>query len=224
MEEALMRAGEHGLIVASNNTLDALIQVAGADAPASAFWSGTLAAYDKPDRKLGKTIEYTDLETGVRYVFPVPEEHQAKTNALLVAEHPNFTLIADGSNRIVQAREVGIVQNFPASKTGWFAPDPLYGIPQGANVDEFPAGRFLLRRQNRVGLIARVYGLGCNASVVGLDVTPSKCLGVHVKISDGLKIACRDLISCHEDAVLGIPSMLIPEIQLIIQMQELCFS
>ncbi|NYZ73976.1 hypothetical protein H0O00_02450, partial [Candidatus Micrarchaeota archaeon] len=100
MEEALRRVDEAGLVIALNKRLSKAL--VGSEEWRSisevfACWSGTMTAYDKPDQKLGKTIEYVDSETGTRYVFPVPEEHVGKKNVVLVAEHPNFTLETDGN-------------------------------------------------------------------------------------------------------------------------------
>ncbi len=193
MEEALRRTDEAGLVIAPNIRLsNALI---GSDEWRSiravfACWNGTMTGYEKPDQKLGKAIEYTDSETGIRYVFPVPQEYQGKKNIVLVAEHPDFTLETDGKTRVVQAKEVGIVSKFPVASENWYLGDSKYDIPTGKKVSGDNAyARYLFRIEKRVGLIARGYDNNCgdyhwydgDRRGVNLDGRPSLGLGVAVK-------------------------------------------
>ncbi len=161
MEEALRRADEAGLVIASNKRLSKALVGSGEWSGISKAFpcrSGTMAAYDKPDQKLGKTIEYADPETGTRYVFPVPEEHRGKKNIVLVAEHPDFTLEADGKIMIVRAKEVGVVSQFPVASNDWYLGDPKYDIPQGNKIGSIrQAARYLWRIEKRVGLVGRFY-------------------------------------------------------------------
>lgn len=161
MEEALAKADRAGLVMASNTRLSrALVESSEWRSICDVFtcWTGTMTAYDLPDLKLGKNIEYTDSITGIRYVFPVPEEHQGKENVMLVTEHPNFSLIADGNDRVVQAAKVDAVERFPTSPVGWFLGDKNYGIPQGKPIEDGNQdARHLCRMNKRVGLVARGY-------------------------------------------------------------------
>ncbi len=91
-------------------------------------WSGTMTAYTKPGRKLGRTIEYRDNRTKERWVFHVPKEYQKEKNAILVAEHPDYTLEMDGKNIVVHATLVDLVLNFPRSG-GSYQADEKHGIP-----------------------------------------------------------------------------------------------
>ncbi|NYZ73869.1 hypothetical protein H0O00_01880, partial [Candidatus Micrarchaeota archaeon] len=143
---------------------------------------------------LGKTIEYVDSETGTRYVFPVPEEHVGKKNVVLVAEHPNFTLETDGNTRVVQAKEIGIVSEFPVASENWYLGDPKYDIPTGKKVDgSNGAARYLWRIEKRVGLVARgddyygdcYGGGGYGRRGVVLDYAPSDAFGVAVEAPEG---------------------------------------
>ncbi|MEW6722615.1 MAG: hypothetical protein AB1324_05115 [Candidatus Micrarchaeota archaeon] len=187
MEEALRRADEAGLVIASNKRLSKVL--VGSDEwrdirEVFTCWTGTMTAYDKPDQKLGKIIEYTDSKTGVRYVFPVPEEHQGKKNIILVAEHPDFYLIKDGNDRVVQAGEAGALANFPTLKKGWFLGDPKYDLPRGKKIDgNKPDARRFLRIDKRVGLISRDgwFRLGSGMMCVDLTLAPSYSLGVTVE-------------------------------------------
>ncbi len=188
MEEALRRADEAGAVIASNKRLGkALVgsdEWSGIDR-AFPCWSGTMAAYDKPDKKIGKTIVYVDPGTGTRYVFPVPEEHQGKKNIVLVAEHPDFTLEIDAKTRIVHAKQVGVVSKFPVQSHNWYVGDPKYGIPTGKKSDaDNEAARYLWRIEKRVGLVTRGYaGSWCAFSRrgVGLDDGPSLGFGMAVE-------------------------------------------
>ena len=185
MEEALAKADEAGLVIASNKRMSKAL--VGSEEwkrirEVFACWTGTMTAYDKPDQKLGKIIEYTDSNTGVRYVFPVPEEQQGKKDVVLVAENPNFTLETDGKTRIVQANEVGVVSGFPVASENWYLGDPKYDIPTGKKVDDSDQdARYLWRIDKRVGLVARVYSdywNDGNRRFVLLDYAPSLAFGV----------------------------------------------
>ncbi len=188
MEEAIRRADEAGLVIASNKRLGKAL--VGGDEwygvrAVFACWSGTMAAYDEPDQKLGKTIEYADPETGTRYVFPVPGEHRGKKNVVLVAEHPDFTLETDGNTRIVHAKDVGLVSEFPVASENWYLGDVKYDIPAGEKVNgRNDAARYLWRIDKRVGLVARGddYYVEYNRrrSVI-LSYRPSYSLGVAVE-------------------------------------------
>ena len=187
MEETLRRVDDAGLVIASNKRLSkALVGSEECKSINEVFscWTGTMTAYDKPDQKLGKTIEYTDSETGIRYIFPVPEEHLGKKNVILVVEHPNFTLETDGKTRIVRANEVDIVTEFPVASDNWYLGDPKYGIPQGNKVDSSnESARFLWRIDKRVGLVARDYNSnwdGNDRRSVDLGDRPADALGVAV--------------------------------------------
>ncbi|NYZ73788.1 hypothetical protein H0O00_01470 [Candidatus Micrarchaeota archaeon] len=189
MEEALRRADEAGLVIASNKRMSKAL--VGSDEwqsirEAFACWNGTMTAYDEPGKKLGKTIEYVDSETSIRYVFPVPEEHVGKKNVVLVAEHPDFTLETDGNTRIVQAKEVGVVSEFPVASENWYLGDAKYDIPTGKKVDSSnDAARYLWRIEKRVGLVARgIYGGYVDRRYVYLDYAPSFAFGVAVEAPD----------------------------------------
>lgn len=175
MEEAIQKADEAGLVIAPNRRLSKAL--VGSDEWKSirkvfACWSGTMTAYDRPDRPLGDVIEYTEARNGIKYVFPVPKEHWGKKNVILVVEHPNFTLVKHGKERVVQATEVDAVENFPTSRMGWFHCDPKHGIPQGNKADSLnPDSRCLFRDKKRVGLAARDYGWlhNCKRDVLLFD-------------------------------------------------------
>ncbi len=191
MEEALTKADAVGAVIASSKRLSKAL--VGSDEwqgirEVFACWTGTMTGYDKPDQKLGKVIEYTDSETGIRYVFPVPEDHQGKKNVVLVAEHPDFTLETDGNTRIVQAKEVGVVPDFPVVSEKWYLGDAKYDIPTGKIVDSsIETARRLWRIEKRVGLVARDDGgwYGNYGRYVLLNYAPSFGLGVAIEAASG---------------------------------------
>jgi len=201
MEEALRKADEAGAVLASNKLLSCILL--GND-PHHKFhiwlsiskglscWSGTMVAYEVPGKILGEIIEYVDSNTKIRYVFPVPEEHQGKENVALVTEHPNFTLFSAGNDRIVHAQEIGIVESFPAFD-GWYMGDPKYDIPQGAMIceeardryrgehNDFHFARYLKRIDKRIGLIVRGYQTLMWCKDVCLNFEPSEFSGAIVE-------------------------------------------
>ncbi len=171
-DEALSMAQAAGVTIASNKELTRVL-VGSEDwkAIGSAFacWSGTMTAYDKPDKKIGKTIEYVDSNTGITYVFPVPEEQVGKKNVVLVVEHPNFMIETDGKTKVVIAKEVGIVPELPIDVEGKYFGDAKYDIPtgtevypncgcgcnKGKKVTDYYSTRRICRLEKRVGLVAR---------------------------------------------------------------------
>jgi hypothetical protein len=97
-------------------------------------WTGTAAAYVEPGRELGEKVEYTDSRTGLRWIFPVPARLRHEKDALLVSEHPDFYLEADGKDRVFHCDSVRIVRGFPASN-GFYRSDPESGMPVGEALD-----------------------------------------------------------------------------------------
>jgi hypothetical protein len=158
MEEAFRRADEAGLVIASNKRISTVNDSSEKYDFREAYrcWTGTIIAYEKPDQELGKEIEYTNFNTNMRYVFPVPEEHQGKKNVILVAEHPNVTFVKEWFNLlIVQATEVGIVEKFPTTN-GWYLGDPNFDIPCGDGLKPHTRNATFLKRYDKlVGSVVR---------------------------------------------------------------------
>ncbi len=186
-EEGLRLADERGLVIASSKRMDKAL--VGSDEwqqpnvrPALPAWTGTYTGYDKVGKKLGKTIEYVDSETGFRHVFPVPEQYKGQKNVILVAEHPDYSLEIDGNNRIVNATKVDGIQAFPGSD-GWYPTDAVHGIPTGNQIDSSNTeARYLWRIAKRVAPVARAFGY--SRWYVDLDGGPSGRLGVAVEAAD----------------------------------------
>ena len=157
MEEALRSADAEGLTLVSCRRLDEAL-IPGKDDrkwigmhEAFPSWTGTMVAYEEPGKKLGSEIVHAHPVTGIRFVFPVPEERRGKSDIALVAEHPDFVLVADGKDRIVQAEEVGVVEPF-AESAGVYEADPKYGLPTRNGGDHSDFTRNFFRIDRWVGL------------------------------------------------------------------------
>jgi len=137
-----------------------------------------MTAYEEVGKPFSRLVEYIDDKTGIRYVFPVPDEFVGVKNGLLVVEHPDFTLEADGNSRIVRAARVELIEKFPAAYDRWYLTDPKHGIPFGEIVNSSNANaRWLWRIAKSVGLVARDY-VDLSGRLVDLDGRPSALFGV----------------------------------------------
>jgi len=199
VEEALRRADGEGRVMLSNKRMSSDykgmknhdLRLYRSMIDESPFWTGTLFAYEKRGGEIGKEIVYEDGRTKVRYIFPVPSEHQGKRDAVLVAEHPDFILAADGNDRVVQASKVGIVEGFPGRERYnvpcWFVGDPIYEIPQGEDnyIRSWEPNRYLRRRDGAmVGLVSRYFNhshAGGSGRYVEMHVDPSEPRSVMVE-------------------------------------------
>jgi hypothetical protein len=190
MEEAIRKGNETNLAISSNKTIS-LAAVGNRLSPglreSLPCWSGTMAAYDKPDKPLGDEIEFTDPKSGISYMFRVPKEHVGKSNVALVALHPDFTLEPDGMRRIVIAKSVHAIEGFPTTSGNWHLGDPIHDVPCGeACPSSAKDARLLWRIEKRVGLVAR----GCEPwgrgkRTIGLADLPSERFGVLVEGGSG---------------------------------------
>ena len=188
MEGALAMAETEKRVIASNKRLDqALVGSDEWEGIEEVFscWSGTMTAYEEAGKPFGEVVEYVDSQTKLKYLFPVPQKYKGKTDCILVAEHPNYSLEMDGNNRIIRAAVVDLILRFPA-KGGWYLADSKYGMPFGDHsvVDDSDSNaRYLCRIKKRVGPVARFYYLGGYdyRRVVGLDYGPSVDLGVAIE-------------------------------------------
>ena len=198
-EEGLARAGEDR-VIASNKRLDKALNETGEwERFRELFpcWSGTMTGYEKPGKKLGKSVVYTDPETKQRYVFPVPEDYKGAKNAILAVEHPDYTLNRDGKDLVVAVKNIenlSLVENFPTSD-GWYLTDEKHGIPTGDEVNSSnDDARYLWRIEDgsRVAPVARgdgyyyVYNYDYLRRLVGLYDGPSNSLGVAVEAPEVL--------------------------------------
>ncbi|NYZ74120.1 hypothetical protein H0O00_03180 [Candidatus Micrarchaeota archaeon] len=195
MEEALRRADEAGLIIASNKRLSQAL--VGSDEwqnirAGLACWTGTMTGYVQAGRAFRQETErissidnwhfivHADPETKIRYLFPVKEEHLDKTDCILAVNHPGFELVTDGRDRIIRAAQVDLIERFPAVSGKWYLGDPKYDIPTGDKVDDSTQdARYLSRIDKRVGPAARGYYVDFRRFVLANRV--SNVLGVVVE-------------------------------------------
>lgn len=150
-------------------------------------WTGTMYAYEGPNKKLGKEIVYIEPYFWGRYIFPVPEEFRGEKNAILVVEHPNFELVKDRKDVVVlpQAGKVDLVSNFPI-ENGWYTTNKKYAIPVGKKKHKSdPESRYLYRLSDaKVGLVVRncFKDLGINMRKdINLNINPLVAFGVAVE-------------------------------------------
>lgn len=183
-ETALVLAEEANGVIASNKRLDRALVTDQWRSVVSAFaaWTGTMTAYVKPGQKLGEKIEYVDPGTGHRWVFAVPSEHRDKSDAILVAEYPDYQLEVTGKDRIVHAARVDLIEGFPASG-GRYLTDSVHGIPTTQEGDSAMGERYLWRIASRVGPVWRGFFFGVRRDV-GLGEGPSNGLGVLIEAAD----------------------------------------
>lgn len=167
-EEGLRRAGGHNLTIASNHDVDEWLNSEKRNT--SACWTGTFVAYEKPGKAFEESVVYTNPSTNQRYVFPVPKEYRGLKNAILILEHPGFTLETDGKDRIVvpsKTRSLGVLEHFP-EKEGRYLKDEKYALPVGRKAERSNQdSRYLWRCDSRIGSVLR------NSSVprgVDLDI------------------------------------------------------
>jgi len=194
-EEGLRRANEQNLILASNKRLSIALTVERTwdlMGQVSGCWTGTMAGYEKPGKEFDKTIEYVDEKSGLKWVFPVPEQFRGEKNAVLVAEHPGYILETDGNNRVIHATHVDLVRNFPGqtvyrscghSVGAWFEGDPEHDIPQGRDISsDHREARYLTRIEKRVGPVKREYSCDFEfMRMVCLSEKPSDGFGIIVE-------------------------------------------
>jgi hypothetical protein len=187
-DEGIIRADDSHHVICSNMRITRAFMEKDDIAVKEVFpcATGTMAAYEMPEKRLGKTIEYVDSKTKLRWIFHVPEEFRGEKNCVLLAEHPAYSVERDRRNRVVHASAVQIVQAFPASN-GTYPADPVHGIPCGEGNDDPGADtRHLWRIGKRVGPVARGFGYkkfggyGIRRNV-HLDKEPSRELGIAVE-------------------------------------------
>jgi hypothetical protein len=189
MDDAIKKAESNKRAMSSNLLIDsALVESQRWRAVESGLscWTGTMAAYEAPNVPFGPYVEFTDPATGLRYVLKVPEKYMGVKNGVLVAEHPYFTIDAQGNDRIVHAARLDLIERFPSETMGWYLTDPQHGIPFGDQVDRnLPGARYPWRVGKRVGLIARDSGaLKAGPRSVLLNIKPSSAVfGVIVEAS-----------------------------------------
>ncbi|MDD5340770.1 MAG: hypothetical protein PHV13_06045 [Candidatus ainarchaeum sp.] len=202
--DALKKAGDENRVIASNKRIKQeipLLEKGGAELLKAAFpcWTGTMAAFPefnvsfRESRMFSKNdnaLVYHDFQTPQVWMFlleGVPEQYMNKPNALLVVEHPDYSITKSGNNIVVKPQfpdKVGIIAPFayvnhtsPYRDDGFYVPDQVYGIPAGYQVLGvqnssylfLPAGDSTHGKYGRVGLVSSSF----RVDHVAIGVTPS---------------------------------------------------
>ncbi len=170
-------------------------------------WTGTMTAYAEPHTPFNRSkmfsqndnaLVYPDPKTGERWLFllsGVPAEHLDKPNAILIAEHPLYSLEVNGKDIIVKPDAADILFDF-APRNGWYSGDPKYDIPIGEAINRADKhARQLIRVEytGRVGLVARCYDYCADSErAINLAQMPSLADGVAVEAPDAK--ATRDIV------------------------------
>jgi hypothetical protein len=187
--EAIRRAGEAGMVIASNTTIHMLLNGSARWREMKELfpcWTGTMTAYAEPGKAFNKSkifskelnaLVYADPGSNERWIFPIGHYGNEK-NAVLVSEHPDYSLDVDKKEILVRPSVVGIVQNFPEGN--WcFSRNGQYCIP---TTKASGLTMRLERSDCRVGPIVR----GANNveyayNHIHLNYAPSAAFGVAVE-------------------------------------------
>jgi len=133
-DEAVRIADAENRVLPSNKRIDQEIM---GDGPSKKHLrdclTGTLIAYAPPGKPLGKKIVYIDSSTHHRWIFPVPEDLQEKTDCVLVTEHPHYRIEIDRNDLFIHASYLTLLEGFPLEDGGYRA-DPHHCIPLGEKV------------------------------------------------------------------------------------------
>ena len=196
--KTFQRVGEAGRVIASQKRMSKVLFEPDewkSLSPAFASWTGTMTAYAEPYTSFSKSkmfsrndgaLVYVDPKTLERWLFllsGVHAEYLDKSDAILVVEHPDYSVEAKGRDIVVKPNlnAVDIVFNFPAS-VGWYLGDPIHDIPAGElSSPENREARYLWRTAG-VGRIGP--GAIGDWRNVGLDYRLSGVLGVAVEAAD----------------------------------------
>jgi len=158
-------------------------------------WTGTMIGYVKPGRTFSEETERISSlgnehfivhtsRTGIRYLFPVPEEHLDLNDCALTIQVACMDLITDGNDRIVRDHPINagegirdswieLVGNLPPFNGNFDSYYSQSGIPLGQTSHGGSGGwnrtKRFSRSEKHVGLISRGFGidweLECNCAM-----------------------------------------------------------
>ena len=169
--QAIEIANQRRVNLLSNKQLDERLLKTGtwlSDDMVYPAWTGTIVAYEAPEKKLASIIRYVDPETKITYALEVPVKATGASDVVLVVNHmvdaqgkPLITYEDKGKNNVLvkihDPSKINIIENFPRSDS-WHLTDPEFDIPTGKVVHSSnPDARYLLRTDSGayVGLAAR---------------------------------------------------------------------
>jgi len=143
---------------------------------ASNFFTGALAAYTTPGKKLGKVISNKDKD-GFVWRFPVPQWLKDHSDTLLLVSHPKYLVEIDGRYRVVHIPDINdikFVYGFPRLNGYYLVEDLTQRIPSFKARDASLGMRELRRLEKNIGPIVRTCGDVCYGKhIVYLNVDPS---------------------------------------------------
>lgn len=158
-------------------------------------WSGLMAAYEAPNKKMERFVTYTDPNTDITYAIEANPKAIGAKNLALAVNHlvdaqsrPLIEYEDKGDKNVlvkVEPSKLKIVEAFP-TKDGWYIPELEFGIPVGKEVSaDNPDARYLVRVDDGsyVGLAARgyvyiLYNYRRDVYLVGLPSYRAGVLGI----------------------------------------------
>ncbi|MFH1285030.1 MAG: hypothetical protein ABIH99_00430 [Candidatus Micrarchaeota archaeon] len=140
------------------------------------YWTGTLLAFEEPNKKLGEYISFSPVDSEAvlkvqrEYIIKVPKKYIGARNLALVAEHgftkdgkpaiqlsshpslSNVRLVLIPGESLIHA-----IENFP-QECGFYYADEKFWLPfgkplNGKYINETQKVVFLMRTVERIGLI-----------------------------------------------------------------------
>lgn len=199
--EALRRAEEGGFAIASNPRLYRFLleisKMPGLHPLRCALpcRSGTVGAYAEPgvpfnESKLfskgDQAMVFTDTGDEQRYVFPVPDQCLSLADALLLLEHPDYTLVPDGKSQVISPyhdSSIVCIKKFPP-KNDFYKAEGEHGIPCGEACPQLAEGSRLLFRLPEGAIVTVVCGTAAHPQFVGMDKMLSENLPSLVEALD----------------------------------------
>lgn len=197
--KAIARANRRDLVFASYKRLGGAPGSRGKEGLGGEFpcWSGTMSAYAEPGIPFNKSrffspseraLAYTDPADKRVWLFPIPIALLGEKDAILILEHPNYSLVEDDKEVFVHPLDASLIACISAfaQKEGWYFREEGHRIPCGEEIGYtyFNMGTSYIHR-----LEARVGPVACGGLCVGSNpkryadfcCNPSTPLGILVE-------------------------------------------
>jgi hypothetical protein len=148
-------------------------------------WTETIAAYPKPKKPFGDSVEWTDDRTGIRYTI---DTSAFKGQKQIAIAFEGCDIVQDGSTLVfVPLSQPSIIEPFP-QECGFYAAGMLLPFDDGSERSPASPGTKHLTRDNNgewVGPVVRSYSRIRTPDNLDNDIylifRPSLNLGVFVK-------------------------------------------
>lgn len=134
--------------------------------------TGTACVYEATGVQFKSVVEHYPYSGKLGWVYEVPHEFIGVKDAILVAEHPDFTFRRSGHLIKLESEKMTLIRDFRNFDSGksyrtrmhWHIPDPVFGIPVGpyASSSDSSARRLVLDSQGLcfVGMAIRYSNAG----------------------------------------------------------------